>query len=103
MEKVKAAVETKRTWMNKHMQSQSQKPTCVDPVVRCSQIRAEKQVCKALYTPGNAYLTKVILTCTCSTINPLCANLLSHCYTLKYRINYNEADAVMHFIALGTI
>ena len=35
--------------------------------------------------------------------NPLCTNLLSHCYARKYGINYVEADAVIQCIALGII
>ena len=44
MDKVRSAVTEKKTWLNTTMQAQTQLARCLDPVTRCSQIKAETQV-----------------------------------------------------------
>ena len=47
MNKVREAIVSKREWMNSKMQEQAQLATHQDPIVRCSEIRANRQVEKS--------------------------------------------------------
>ena len=53
MNKVREAIVSKREWMNSKMQEQAQLATHQDPIVRCSEIRANKQVEKVEQTPSS--------------------------------------------------